>query len=46
MRLRARERVYVRRALFVLVHAYLYVIGLYEMEKAGAGLYRAGVVVR
>lgn len=28
------------------VHAHLCVIGLYEMEKAGTGLYRVGVVVR
>ncbi len=30
----------------MLVHAYLCVSGLYEMEKAGTGLYRVGVVVQ
>lgn len=29
-------------SLFVLEHAYLCVIGLYEMERAGEGLSRAG----
>lgn len=33
---------YVQHALFVSVLAYLCVIGLYEMEKAGTGLYRVG----
>lgn len=35
---------YVQCALFVLVHAYLCVIGLYEMEKAGSGLFTVGGV--
>lgn len=30
----------------MLVRAYLCVTGLYEMEKAGTGLYKVGVVVQ
>lgn len=36
---------YVKCALIVLVHAYLCVIGLYEMEKACSGLSTVGVFV-
>lgn len=46
VQLRAWQRVYVWCALFVLLHAYLCVIELYEMETTGMGLHGVGVVVQ
>lgn len=46
VRLGAWEQVYVECAVLALVRTYSCVIGLYEIEKAGAGLHRVGEVVQ